>query len=934
MAKNVLNLSNVLCVPILARPKNRYMWTGVVSADKITSTMIPDENLRKEFVKLTREMEGIVGRYRDIYSNQNNTLMMRINNEGGSELKDLEERILEISKQLKQYLNDIENTNIDRDLYLVELCRAYEEIMENNPDEFKYVDKDRKKNLSLLKANFDSKQPIIRELYLPNENRYTCYQFPTKSQEKKYTAIDKNNPQKLVEVIEAIAGKKGLSKEEGMEILREIVTGITLVDLQSIFINPRFAEMQYISLFKNFLLKKGMTIEEIEKMEPGEIVDITVNGYNQESVEFHADIVANTIIDGINYFDMEKLLLVSMIRPLETFELMVPKVEEEDRSDLKENYEKLSQKAEEMESELDNFIKKEASIEETIGATKRIEYINKKILGTGIVTPKTKFKNVIGGKEYPMSLKRVEELMSNFCDGIYMTEVVNLNLKYKAYMIPEEMESWSDEFISRMDFLDEELNTLSIVNFNNLKRLYKLGKINKEHIKNLIEEANYEIEEPIEDIEKEDTETKKTIRRNIRGLLKYLYDEKMISEEEIRQYFEEGIISPKLLETIEVDKEEEQLGKMNEKFKSLFNPDMVLGKYKQFVEKYLEFTKFQKEHPEELEKIEILREEVNKYRTEKDKFREIVLKYNSNISEQEKHAIGEELLEKYFIEMDVTNEDVLQESIKVLYEDGLIDLENIISLDKKYIIPMLDSLSLEDTSKVRASMSFKELEELLDDVFDNKDFSDERRFIIVMNLLDKDTEEDETARDFYLSMLEFDNTSERKASSKGTRNKKGGTSKSSNRYMYPDFVKWKFYKALDKDVRVTRYANGFVEFASNKLGSRIIEKYFDGDKPAYGTATYILSEQDYRKNQADLVTITPSGNILEGASLRDITPRKDRVIHRTHSVDRTWMDDMVRYFDIDYEKEDSRYTKEELEILETTVKKYKNKYKAEHEIIK
>ena len=63
----------------------------------------------------------------------------------------------------------------------------------------------------------------------------------------------------------------------------------------------------------------------------------------------------------------------------------------------------------------------------------------------------------------------------------------------------------------------------------------------------------------------------------------------------------------------------------------------------------------------------------------------------------------------------------------------------------------------------------------------------------------------------------------------------------SNRYVYPDFVKWKFYNALDKDVRATRYANGFVEFASSKLGSRIIEKYYDGDKPAYGTATYILS---------------------------------------------------------------------------------------------
>ena len=121
------------------------------------------------------------------------------------------------------------------------------------------------------------------------------------------------------------------------------------------------------------------------------------------------------------------------------------------------------------------------------------------------------------------------------------------------------------------------------------------------------------------------------------------------------------------------------------------------------------------------------------------------------------------------------------------------------------------------------------------------------------------------------------------------------------------------------------YANGFVEFASKKLGVRILEKYYDKNfTPAYGTATYILPEDEYKKHQSDLVTITPKGNILESATLREITPRKDRVIHRVKSTDKTWLDEMVRYFNIDYErKDDSRYTEEELETLKNVVNTYK-----------
>ena len=105
------------------------------------------------------------------------------------------------------------------------------------------------------------------------------------------------------------------------------------------------------------------------------------------------------------------------------------------------------------------------------------------------------------------------------------------------------------------------------------------------------------------------------------------------------------------------------------------------------------------------------------------------------------------------------------------------------------------------------------------------------------------------------------------------------------------------------------------------------KKYYDGDKPAYGTATYILSEQDFRMNEGDLVTVSYSGDVMESAILREITPRKDRVAHRTQSENRTWMHDMIRHFGIDLEKmQDSRYTEEELKELQTVLERYKTEY--------
>ena len=928
-----INIGQVIASPVLTGNNDKYMWTGIVRSDEIDKHIIPDDRQREAFVKKVREVEQAVLKYRGIFRTANSVLKVKPD----ESLDLLEKQILEACREIKAIINKPDSIGMDMDLYWIALCRDYEEIRQKNPNEFIAMNKEARKSLEIFREYVNKNDPPVREMYLAEKNKYACVQFLTLGQESKIQKGKNSNIERLLGVIESIVGKTDVGGAEGTEILKELCGALTLVDLPIIFPTKKYADMQYITVFKNYLIGKGFTYEEIEDMSIQDIVDEAMRTYNEGSFEFHSSLVADTIINGINYLDLEKVMLLAAARPLEAYELMSPKVQKNDPAE-SEMVKILSEKEEEGLEKLESYHVEESHLYDAIEKTRRTEFIVRKILESGIIDRRTRLKVISGDEEKELSLRRVEELMKNFCDGVYLSDTMQLALVFDAYTTETAMgEHWSDELVKRIRLSDNDMFVLSTVNFENLERLYSLGRMNKDHIKNLVAEAySGALDENIELTFGNNEERKKELmKQNNRNLLKNLYNAKIIDVKDIAEYFDLGIISIEQLDTLEEDKSQEEIDVLQNALKQEFNDDKLLLSYKSYIIKYNEFIKFQKEHPEETEKIEALRDEVNHLRTEKERYRQVFNKYN-HIPETEKVSFGEDLLAKYYIELEVPEED-MQESIKVLYEDGFIKLENIINIDKqeqKHLIPMLDSLSIEDSDIVRSNMTFEELTNMLDSIFIDPSFNDERRWIIVMNLLGGDTEEEKKAREEYLELLDFDNETERKAKSKGTRKIKNHDTKGNDsaKNIYPDTVKWKFYRALDKDARVTRYSNGFVEFASSRLGVRIIEKYYDGNRPAYGTATYILPEDEYRKNNGDLVTVIPNGLILESTTLREIIPRKDRIAHITKSADKTWMDQMVRYFGIDYEREDdSRYTKDELEELQATVSKYKTKFDPENE---
>ena len=922
-----IDMKMVVASPVLTGKDSKYIWTGVVSSENIEKYeyIIPDSRKRRVFKKLVEEYEKLVFAYRN-NGKINNTPMASFTHAVRTEIdkNKLEMEIRAMAEEIKEALNNPAVSGIDMGLFWIHLCREYEMINEKNPNEFKAMSSEARKNLKLFIDTMNTSEPLQREYFDCEKNKYKTHLFLTLSQEKRYAKKTNIGVDALKKLVSLIEGKEDVTDAEFISVIKEISERITLMDLNIILQNKRFSEMQYISAFKNFLITQGYTAEQIAELSNEDLRDKAQILLKSDKKAANTQLIAGCILDSAQYVDTEKLMLFYMCRSFDLLDAMAP--EKGFIENTRYGQKSLDEMAEKAKETIDTekYDYDGNTLIEAVERMRRTEEICKRVIKEGIVNKRSSATIIFGNISETHNFKRIEAGMKKFCDGIYLTYTTQLNLLYNAYENPSEIESWSDELIQRVEFSEDDLLALGLMNFENFKRFYSLGKLRKDMIKNFfIDVQNGEFDKSIEEAFIDNDDLREQARKNKELLFGNLYLNGYIDEIDIKDYFRQAVITKEMLDDLETKMTDEEKEEHKIKMQKVFDKEELLIRYKAYAEKYVEFIKYQESNPDELEKIENLRKEINFLRSEKERYREIFNKFNQ-IPENEKIEFGDSLLADYYIEMEVSDEAILSESLKVLYEDGFIGLENIVHMDNSYIIPILDKLSMEDTKKVRNSMSKENLEEMLDKIFDDKEFSDERKFIIIMNMFDEDSKEDTEAREFYLSLLEFEDSEKRKSKKKSTRQKTGKGGSDSNRYVYKDNVKWKFYKALDKDVRARRYANGFVEFASTKLGVRIIEKYYDGDKPAYGVATYILTEEEFRRNQSDLVTISKNGNeIMESAVLREIVPRTDRIAHRTQSEDKTWMDEMVKYFS---DKISSRYEKKEIEQLQDTVQKYKTDY--------
>lgn len=952
-----LDISQVVAAPVLIGPTNLPMWTGVVRTEEINQYLIRDDMKREAFLKLVKEFERCIIEYRDFDSKKSPVLninQIRIESEFEKEQrrKAIENKIRELSREIKMVLNNPDN-GIDMDLFWIYLCYDYEKILKENRAEFSHMREDAKKSLKKFKKKVDSREILFRELYNPTENEYRVVSFFTEEQSRKYSKGEKN-PSRLVKLVTAITGKEKVTLAEGMRALEDIFESIYLSDYFTIFTNEKYSKLQYLVTYKNYLLRRGDTTEQIEAMDIDSLSEKVLETYDAEGVEHHKALVGQAIKYGVKYLDLEKAILIACMRHLNALEgirVQVKEVAPDEESEI------------ESQSEngiiCENVLLRAHGHEEVADRVKRTEQLLRTVLDQKIISPAQKVSIVINGEYKEISVKDIEDVMVNFCDGVYITDQLIEAYKYKALIDDEEMSSWSDELFQRMEFKDRDIIVLSLINLKNLKRLYETGKIDKDSIimlLSIIENGSLREVLSSGDILEEHEEQVAKMLRNSSNILSFLFFEGIIDFSDLKKFYDMRVIRIDDLEKIESEKtSEEQLEFRKELGKQVSYKDLLVA-YKDYIEHKLIYENALRENDSD---IDIYKDTMEIKRREKESLLMFFKKYKlADLSADEKTKIINEV----FIECLEFENEITTELLRDMYKDGIMSLENISDFDKdtdfefsvtNYIFAR-GELNLNDNDKFRESLSPEVLKKLIQSILANPEITRSQKFTLIMNVYTSGTKADidminglwndmniaSTGESILTKEQENILKSRKKKEVKPKHEKRSGNIE----WVYPKTVKWKFLKALDKDAEVKIYADGYVEMYSKKLGVRIIERYFEDDNfkiDAYGYSTFVIKDNTYRENinkilgkrvyrvQKEGKVETVIEDVLIREILSELVPKEDRIRHNTKSSNKNWMREMARYFEIDLETDidlvnDTRYTKEELESLRSTIKMYEN----------
>ncbi len=137
-----------------------------------------------------------------------------------------------------------------------------------------------------------------------------------------------------------------------------------------------------------------------------------------------------------------------------------------------------------------------------------------------------------------------------------------------------------------------------------------------------------------------------------------------------------------------------------------------------------------------------------------------------------------------------------------------------------------------------------------------------------------------------------------------------GETRIQNRSVTDPCSRWNLIAELDQDYSQEYLKDGNMIFYLPNQGKYIIEKLYNKNfDKAYGSATYILDEDEFRKNKTDIVK---DGKIDKSILVEMRRNKKaDRIIHTG------WSNGICRYFDIE---NSSNYTKEQTENIKKLAK--------------
>ena len=875
-------------------------WTGVIDSSKVDEFLVKNNAKRLELKQLIEQLEDGILKIR----NNRDKSFFKIN----IELQVCVDKIMDI---IVNY-SDIE-------LYLIYIIQKFDLIRTQNPEESKKISPACTSQINENRKIFMKQNAVFAYPIFAIEIEE--YGFETELIKEQENQVKRNgNEKKLIALLNAIYGEK-LEEEKELEILDEVSGKLLLSDLLESLISPNLKSLFYESVVKNYLLKSGMNRDEINALTREQLAKVAEDMELPENKNLCSQVMSDTMLSHIEYFSIDKFGLIFLQRCLE-------------------EYNRIAQTS--------------YDISELLSESRKVEAIIKRVLSAGIILGSTSMNVKINEEKKKLTAKDIRLKQKEFTDGLYLTPDVCLSIRDMLFENRVKLSEFSQDIRTKLQFTGLDLETIALVNLENLKVLFEDGRVNKDFIERLIRNCSLDIYTALQ--EQETTEDNYMFN-NVKfpstvELISFLLNNNLISCEDIYKYYMSNVIKFEEVEKV-FDNNEKMIPEMS----GIISEDELLAAYKRYLETKKLYENALNSNSES---------EINKYKNlmelERQKKNKIILLYKkyketSLTSEQKNNFIDENVL-RFCIEND---DSIIIETLVEMYKDGIISFENILSLDKSYLQTVIidimfvrGELTLEDTQKLRDTIPLDVLVGIINKAMINTQIEQTEKFCLIRNIFHRDKKDDDVAKSFLKQLRAkkyvgvkyeeikklLDKQEDNKDKEDDDDNKKTNTSQSSKKHVYPQYIKWMFLKALDKEATIRLYGNGYVEVYSKKLGVRIIEKYLEVDRKgckfdeedAYGYATYIMRDDVYRENLEYLVdSHIGSEMLLNTRTLLHLVSGKDRIVHNTKSPSKNWMRSMAKKFEIDLETElelvsDSRYTKEELAYIRYVILTYENKH--------
>jgi len=889
------------------------IWTGFPLASVIGDFPVSEDNrLDEAYKRLLKELEDLFIKYRKNLMKELETGIPSM-----ADAKGMTDQVAQLLRELML----MPKYKVRTEVMLVAYVATYELLLKTNPSEVRHFKIGAKQQMrQLQQVTAEAEHPVIALSVDKEKLKAKVISILTDAQSKKFRT--KSNMRDLRKMVEEILGVKNVPEEDVRKIIEKICASLYIADAAQVFKNEYYGSLVYTSILYNYLFElyqydqslppeerkhPELTPESIVGIETlDELFDIVTQKYKynfQTEEGFHAKLQTDYIYENIDFIDIKKLFMAFLLRSIDTLDSIEIQILQ-------------STKKEDIEIPPERVVY-ECEIDTTDGydvtEIRKLCKVRKKIL-EGILRvarlPEDFIYQTLDEKDddhlKEVPLTYIKEKMKNFCGDFYLNSSVREYLRVAIFKSRHEELIEDTELMRRLEWSENEIQTLAMVDSNVLKKWLELGFMTPQSLKALaVKIKSGEIDEIIEtSFQGKGKEVKDTIdfqefiTRNVEA-------ENISVQEFIEEYFMEGLVS-----------EEQILALSEEQIAFVVTEETLLQVYQMYAEEMASHQTNSLQEDEE--KMQALNKKIVIYTKLFEKA------YLKDLTKEEQAASKKDLIEEFYLNLvsqdipDAKISPLVAFMIQRMLQNQFVDYETIYetSFMGIYIkeLRARNDFSLEETRKIRDILGSKKCGEIIGSILDTDELTPNQKFALIMDFFFQ--KEDYKIRDALVKRLDFfdqeflkkkeEEIKKRVEEAKASEGKEKKGTEESIRHAYSDAVKWDVYhNIMDRDVRATAYANGYIEFYSPRTGKRFFEKFYKIDSKTgqitgygYGFPTYEMDDKTYMAYRAQLIKVVNGREAVNPMVLEKLVPKgpEHRTPHITQSERKNWIWKMVEKY--------------------------------------